>query len=636
MLHQLRAGRILIAGRVLVYALWALMMISILTSDGVRGSSVLGQFLLVVLSGLLVSESTTLILAVLSIGGNYIAMLLEDGPGLLLAGNQLSLPTYWALQAGYLLLALGLVMLFTRTRRATLAEQQSSQDALLDHVDELREAKARLEISQRDLRRREEVLAALRDTAELLLRDGSFDVAAGQMLRDLGTAIEVERVFLYENYTGSDGRLCARMRHEWHGPHAAPRKRPIGGRWFCYEEVGFGHWPEVLQADRAIKGNAMDFPEPARGLLQARGVLSLMAVPIFLGQEWWGFIGFDQSRREREWSPAEEDALRGAGGILGGAIERLRVEAALNRSEMRYLGILQDQFDLICRFKPDGKLIFANDSYLRFFGLQRKDFEHLSVWDYLQPEHHELLRKRMASLTPERPVITTHILTRRMDGARVWVDWTERAFFNEAGELQEIQTVGRDVNEQMRLRKQLEENLARTENLAMTDELTGLLNRRAIMEHAEAEWQRAEREGSALSLVLLDVDHLKAINDTYGHLVGDQALSHIAEVMRGGMRRYDWAGRWGGDEFLLILPGAENSVAVQVAERLRVRLSAPSLLGGQGLEMRASLGVASKAPRAEDSLEHLLARADEALYEAKQAGRDRVASIGHARPGAHI
>lgn len=626
--QQLKTARIQNARRILVYGLWIVITVFILTVEGVRGSTVFGQFLVVFLSGVLVAEGTAILLAVLSILANYLAALLESGPGLLFGAGLPSLASHWALQAGYLLLAVGLVMLLARSGQAATAERENNEDDLLERLDELSVAKAQLEISERSLRRREGVLAAIRDAAELLLRDESLEAAILGLLADLGASTDVDRVYLYENYEDAQGKLSIRLKHEWVGDLAGlpPERANANAR---LEEIGFADWSEILRKDLVVRLQASNAPEPVAGLLRECGVQSVLAAPIFSGETWWGIIGFQQTRWEREWGPLEEDALRGAGSILGGALQRRNMQAELNQSELRYLGILQDQFDLICRFSPDGKLVFANDAYLRFFGLRREDLSTLNVWSYVQPTHHEPLRRRIASLSQQRPVLANHILTRRGDGVMVWMDWTERGVFDHNGQLQEVQSVGRDIDQEIRLRKQLEENLARTENLAMTDALTGLLNRRAIMEHAEAEWQRSDREKSPLSLILVDLDNLKKVNDTYGHLAGDQAISYIASVMHGSMRRYDWAGRWGGDEFLLILPGADSREAAMIAERLRSKVNSFSLSDGSTLQVRVSLGVASRdAQHKVPDLEQLLTQADQALYLAKQKGRDQVALAG--------
>jgi diguanylate cyclase (GGDEF)-like protein len=176
------------------------------------------------------------------------------------------------------------------------------------------------------------------------------------------------------------------------------------------------------------------------------------------------------------------------------------------------------------------------------------------------------------------------------------------------------------------LEGRLSEARDQLEVLATVDALTGLLNRRAIQERAEAEVQRAARDGTPLSFVMLDIDHFKSVNDTHGHLVGDQALSMVARVLAANKRVYDYAGRWGGEEFLLILPRTELTDARMVAERIRASIAGASLdlPDGGRLSLRISLGVTTAPSREPLALHILLQQADDALYHAKHTGRDRV------------
>jgi two-component system chemotaxis response regulator CheY len=173
----------------------------------------------------------------------------------------------------------------------------------------------------------------------------------------------------------------------------------------------------------------------------------------------------------------------------------------------------------------------------------------------------------------------------------------------------------------------LRESLAREEELAMRDSLTGLLNRRATQERTLAELNRAMRERNDVGLVMVDIDHFKAFNDARGHLVGDRALCHLAEILRATVRDYDFVGRWGGEEFLVVLPGASLAQAAAVAERIRAAAAgAPLSLGdGQAHALQLSLGVtAFTAQRGPRTLDQLLEEADEALYRAKAQGRNRI------------
>jgi diguanylate cyclase (GGDEF)-like protein len=160
------------------------------------------------------------------------------------------------------------------------------------------------------------------------------------------------------------------------------------------------------------------------------------------------------------------------------------------------------------------------------------------------------------------------------------------------------------------------------ERQALVDGLTGLANRRAAADALHAETARAERLETPLSVVLADLDGFKDVNDMHGHAVGDAVLRVFAEVLRETLRESDVAGRWGGEEFLLLLPGADEEGAAQLAERVRSGLAERTIPGVPGLRVTASFGVAEYT--GETNTEQLVAAADSALYRAKRAGKDRV------------
>ena len=160
--------------------------------------------------------------------------------------------------------------------------------------------------------------------------------------------------------------------------------------------------------------------------------------------------------------------------------------------------------------------------------------------------------------------------------------------------------------------------------LASEDGLTGAFNRRYVLTLAEHEWARADRYGGALSLIMLDVDHFKRVNDTYGHAAGDSVLQMLADTCRAHLRRSDIFGRLGGEEFLILLPGTDERAALRVGEHLRSVLEATRIeLESCQLRITVSAGVASRGVATRD-LEHLIKEADDALYAAKSAGRNQV------------
>jgi len=160
------------------------------------------------------------------------------------------------------------------------------------------------------------------------------------------------------------------------------------------------------------------------------------------------------------------------------------------------------------------------------------------------------------------------------------------------------------------------------------DGLTGLLDRRAIDEALQAQIQRSRRTGEAFSVLMLDLDHFKAINDRFGHATGDRALKHVAALVREVLREVDSLGRIGGEEFLALMPGATLAAAGPVAERMRERLAtSPMMLHGEPVAMSVSIGMAQWIAPGEDASQ-LAGRADAALYAAKAQGRDRVVAAG--------
>ena len=167
----------------------------------------------------------------------------------------------------------------------------------------------------------------------------------------------------------------------------------------------------------------------------------------------------------------------------------------------------------------------------------------------------------------------------------------------------------------------------------MIDSLTGVLNRRAFLDHADGEWVRHRRHNHALSCAMIDVDGFKNINDTFGHAAGDAVLQHIGALVRATLRASDLPARLGGDEFIALMPETNLDGARATAERLLSRVAArPLTVLDQNFATTLSIGVASADGC--DTLEELMARADRAMYRAKKEGRARVCTAPTAAPAA--
>lgn len=220
----------------------------------------------------------------------------------------------------------------------------------------------------------------------------------------------------------------------------------------------------------------------------------------------------------------------------------------------------------------------------------------------------------------ENKSIRAQILNYAKDGNELWMDINFVPLFDENDELVYYAAIERDLTELKKLQFELED-------MAKTDSLTGMANRQAFMERANGEFNRAHRYSRSLSVIMIDIDHFKSINDQYGHAAGDQVLRQLGWQCHSQLRDSDFLGRIGGEEFALLLPDTPQDSAFHVAERMREQLSNTSIVldNGISLGITASFGVASVNEEDAD-FNAMLHRADVAMYNAKHGGRNQVKS----------
>ncbi len=213
------------------------------------------------------------------------------------------------------------------------------------------------------------------------------------------------------------------------------------------------------------------------------------------------------------------------------------------------------------------------------------------------------------------------VYLRHKDGRRIPVDAVSSPVYDEDGEAIGVVQVFRDAT----VYEAAERKAQVIARLATTDALTGLLNRRTIDIELEIEFKRAVRLRQPMAVIFCDIDRFKSINDSHGHAVGDEVLKGMAKLLLGGIREYDRAGRYGGEEFLLLLPETKVEIAVEIAERLRKAAEVWRLIHQEkrwDFQVTMSFGVSEL--RADASWEHLVERSDRAMYKAKRSGRNAV------------
>jgi len=206
-------------------------------------------------------------------------------------------------------------------------------------------------------RRREPILKAVGYAAERFLRAASWETHIQEVIERLGLAADASRVYIFKNHFDAEGRLLASCVREWTAPGVAPQIANPRLQSVPLEAAGYGRWVRLFQRDEPVCGRVKDFPESERPLLEIQEIRSLLAVPIFVAKQMWGFIGFDECRRERSWDPAEIESLKAAANILGAAVENQRIKANLESSDSELRALFEAMNDVIIVVNGQGRFL---------------------------------------------------------------------------------------------------------------------------------------------------------------------------------------------------------------------------------------------------------------------------------------
>jgi two-component system cell cycle response regulator len=273
------------------------------------------------------------------------------------------------------------------------------------------------------------------------------------------------------------------------------------------------------------------------------------------------------------------------------------------------------------------EVLAASDGTQAWSYLENPEAPRLAILDWMMPGFTgPALCRKLRELNRE-PYIYVLLLTARADKHDVVEGMNSGAddYLTKPFNLEELQVRLRAGRRIVDLQAELVTARETLRELATHDPLTCAWNRYAILDTLGREASRAGREGSALAVIMADLDHFKAVNDTHGHLAGDAVLREAVRRMQAGLRSYDHVGRYGGEEFLIVLPGTTGANALQLAERLRLAVARePFDAAGMPLSVTASFGVTAAELPAAAVPERLIRLADYALYQAKEKGRDRV------------
>ncbi|WP_262927450.1 sensor domain-containing diguanylate cyclase [Phytohalomonas tamaricis] len=332
------------------------------------------------------------------------------------------------------------------------------------------------------------------------------------------------------------------------------------------------------------------------------------------------FMGLDQ--RINTWEVIKTPTFDEAGKrhqlliVSRNITERKLIEEALHASEQKYRLLAENTSDIIGISDPDGRLSYLSPAFERQLGYAPADFIDACILTLIHPDDHAAMRAAFQALVTKQALQRkVEYRCHRAQGDYLWLEVNMASVFTAQGRLGYVVFTSRDISE----RKQYDQYLR---TLAYNDALTGIANRRLLMDRLQQEIKRIAREDKTLAVLYLDLDHFKAINDTHGHDIGDELLLRLAERIESGARSTDLCARIGGDEFVVVLPDVDEAQVLTIAERLYHALQQPWSLSCGMLQTTSSIGVALYHP--DDSAHTLLRHADEALYQAKRAGRAQI------------
>jgi diguanylate cyclase (GGDEF)-like protein/PAS domain S-box-containing protein len=314
---------------------------------------------------------------------------------------------------------------------------------------------------------------------------------------------------------------------------------------------------------------------------------------------------------------------------VGYLFQVLKSEAAIRRSEERFRLLIENAPDAIY-VHAGARFIYLNRAAVNLFGAETAEqLIGSPIMDRFHPDYHGMIAKRLHDVYEERkelPIVEQPYL--RLDGSLVPVEVhaVPINYYDKSAAL----TFVRDITDRKQAEKALRASEKRYRELSIVDHLTQLYNSRHFYDQLKMEIDRVDRYGQPLTLLLLDLDDFKRFNDTYGHIEGDHVLSRLGYVIKRCLRQTDSAYRYGGEEFVILLPMTTEKDGAVTAERIRAEFKGERFLPAPGQEVcvTVSIGLAQYEPQEE--MKAFVHRVDQLMYQGKKNGKDRVCCDGMA------
>jgi diguanylate cyclase (GGDEF)-like protein/PAS domain S-box-containing protein len=451
-----------------------------------------------------------------------------------------------------------------------------------------------------------------------------------ESLANVGKELGADRVYVFENVRDPAGRLWMNLTSEWlregiRGLFEAP-----GTKLHPYSP-DFTRWIEVLGDRQVLASSVAQLPDPERRILAAEKTASIVAVPIFLEDGWWGYLGADDCGRARVWSPGEIELLRVMAGAVAEDVERRRRVSAEEIIGDRYRSLIQHipAVTYIDALDDSASTLYVSPQVEELLGYTSHEWMNDGdLWlRIIHPDDRARAAAENQRHNETGETFSLDYRVYRKDGRIVWVHDEAKMFRDERGVPAFSLGVMIDITEI----KRGDEKVA---FLTYHDELTGLPSRSMFEEFLELSITRARHHEASVAVICVDIDDFRLVNDSLGRLAGDEVLNVVAGRLREAARETDLVARRSGDTFLLLLADLERegenveaavARAETAAQRILDSLAMPFRAGGTELYVSASIGI-SLFPKDGDETGSLLRNAEAAMLESKKGGHAYVVS----------
>ncbi|HRD49674.1 MAG: EAL domain-containing protein [Candidatus Competibacter sp.] len=409
---------------------------------------------------------------------------------------------------------------------AMLTTSQNQQEMYCLDIDLSERKRIETALAQRDA-----LLEVAASASAQLLRESDPVLAITSCFAQLGQITDIDRICLFENHRcPHTGDLLMSQRHEWRAQRTNAQIDPLGLRNRSYDAAGFSRWREMLAANAPIAGCVRDFPTSERAVLEAQGIVAILVVPISVHGRFWGFIGLEDCRRERNWTSAEQHILQNMAGNAGEAIARRCAEMALQSSEEKFRRLADNMRDLVCQTDTDGVIQYASPSCHAVLGYDPQTLLGRSIFVGIHPDDRETAIEVCQAALARREAGQVEVRHQHANGDYLWLEAVGNPLCNAAGALIGAVISSRDITK----RKQAEANL-----------------------HLAAQVFESSRE----AIVVTDVEsHILWVNRAFSDITGysaNEVVGQTPRLLASGQHDCDFyqnmwrtlaaAGRWRGE-----------------------------------------------------------------------------------------